>query len=84
MSDGNFDNNRQCCMAKGSGFLQYDSLPGEIKTGCMQTPKLGTRFCEKHLVDHQQLDKVWSIITSYLNLDHTVQELDLLKIRFQG
>ena len=73
MLDGNFDNNRECCMAKGSGFLEYDSL-----TGCMQTPKLGTRFCEKHLVDHQQLDKVWSISISYLNLDHTVQELDLV------
>ena len=82
MLDGNFDNNRECCMAKGSGFLEYDSLPGEIKTGCMQTPKLGTRFCEKHLVDHQQLDKVCIIIIPYINLDQTVQELDLVIIHF--
>jgi len=45
-------------MAKGSGFIEYDSLPDEIKTGCTNTPKLSTRFCEEHLVDHQELDKV--------------------------
>lgn len=55
--DGNFDNNRKCCMAKNSGFMMYDSLPGEITTGCICTPKLGERFCADHLKDHQELDK---------------------------
>lgn len=55
--DGNFDNNRECCMAKDSGFIQYDSLPGQIRSGCIMTPKLGSRFCEKHMVDHKELDK---------------------------
>lgn len=36
----------------------------------MQTPKLGTRFCEKHLVDHQQLDKMQN-----LNLQQFEEEL---------
>lgn len=60
--DGNFDNNRECCMAKDSGFIQYDSLPGQIRSGCIVTPKLGSRFCENHIVDHKELDKeknVW-------------------------
>ncbi|XP_068734528.1 uncharacterized protein [Montipora capricornis] len=56
--DGNFDNNRECCMGKGCGFIQYDSLPGEIKTGCTQTPKLGKRFCVEHLLDHKGLDEI--------------------------
>lgn len=56
--DGNFDNNRECCMAKESGFIEYESLPGSIKTGCVNTPKLGARFCAEHLIDHQELDKV--------------------------
>lgn len=64
MLDGNFDNNREWCMAKGSGFIEYDSLPGEIKTA--QTPKRSTRFCEEHLVDHQELDKVCSLYYIYL------------------
>ncbi|XP_068684800.1 uncharacterized protein [Montipora foliosa] len=56
--DGNFDNNRECCMGKGCGFIQYDSLPGEVKTGCTQTPKLGKRFCVEHLLDHKGLDEI--------------------------
>lgn len=64
--DGNFDNNRECCMAKGSGFIEYDTLPGSIKTGCTNTPKLSSRFCEEHLVDHQELDKVCSLYYIYL------------------
>ena len=56
--DGNFDNNRECCMAKGSGYIEYESLPGEIKTGCTRTPKLGARFCKEHVIYHQELDKV--------------------------
>lgn len=55
--DGNFDNNRECCMAKRSGWLVYDSLPDEIATGCINTPKLGERFCKQHCHDHQELDK---------------------------
>lgn len=63
--DGNFDNNQECCMAEGSGFIEYDSLPDEIKTGCTNTPKLSTRFCEEHLVDHQELDKVCTLYCIY-------------------
>ena len=54
---GNFDNNRECCMAKKSGYLVYGSLPGKIHSGCIKTPKLGLQFCEEHLQDHQELDR---------------------------
>ena len=48
--DGNFDNNMECCTAKEGGYIEFDSLPGEIRTGC--------QFCEEHLRDHKELDKV--------------------------
>ena len=46
--DGNFDNNMECCMAKESGYIEYDSLPGQIRLSCIRTPKLDSRFCEEH------------------------------------
>ena len=68
--DGNFDNNRECCMAKTSGCLKYDSLPGEITTGCTKTPKLGHRFCKDHCQDHQELDRN----SDEMNLEDAVNE----------
>ena len=56
--DGNFCNNMECCMTKESGYIEYDSLPGQIRTGCIRTPKLARRFCEEHVRDHKELDKV--------------------------
>ena len=48
--DGNFDNNMEWIMAKESGYyIKYDSLPGQIRMGCISTPKRGSRFCEEHL-----------------------------------
>lgn len=70
MLDGNFDNNRECCMAKTSGCLKYDSLPGEITTGCTKTPKLGERFCKDHCQDHQELDRN----SEKMNLEDAVNE----------
>ena len=68
--DGNFDNNRECCMAKTSGCLKYDSLPGEITTGCTKTPKLGQRFYKDHCQDHQELDRN----SEEMNLEDAVNE----------
>ena len=45
-------------MAKESGCIEYDSLPGQIRMGCVRTPKLGSQFCEEHLQDLKELDKV--------------------------
>ena len=29
--DDSFDNNMECCMAKKSGYIEYDSLPRQIR-----------------------------------------------------
>ena len=49
VTDGNFDNNMEWIMAKESGYIEYDSLPAQIRMGCIRTPKRGSRFCEVHL-----------------------------------
>lgn len=36
-------------MAAEAGSVQYPSLPGSIKTGCTNSPKYKSRFCEQHL-----------------------------------
>ena len=58
-------------MAKKSGYLIYKSLPGEIPTGCMNTPQLGQRFCNLHDHDHQELDKY----AVQVNLEDASKEL---------
>ena len=50
---GNFDNNMECCIAKDIRLLNMIPLNGLNKNGL----KLGSRFCEEHLQDHQ-IDKV--------------------------
>ena len=46
--DGNCKNSRDVCKARDAGFVEYEGLQGVVKTGCMNTPKLGSRFCELH------------------------------------
>ena len=46
--DGNQKNQRPVCMAKDAGYIDFSSLPGSIKTGCINTPQLKSRFCEVH------------------------------------
>ena len=42
--DGNQKNCRDICRAKDAGWIQYEGLPGHIKTGCTSSP------CEDHEV----------------------------------
>ena len=46
--DGNMKNSRQVCAASDAGFVEYDGLPGMVKTGCMNTPDQKSRFCAAH------------------------------------
>lgn len=46
--DGNMKNSRQICAATDAGFVEYDGLPGMVKTGCMNTPDQKSRFCATH------------------------------------
>ena len=41
-------NHRSVCAASEAGYLQYDGLPGRVKTGCTNTPEQRSRFCHLH------------------------------------
>ena len=46
--DGNQKNNRPVCAAEDAGYVEYEGLPGSVKTGCMDTPEQKSRFCTSH------------------------------------
>lgn len=46
--DGNQKNNRQVCAAERAGFIEYEGLPGSVRTGCMNTPEQKSVFCSLH------------------------------------
>ena len=46
--DGNMKNHRSVCAASEAGYLQYDGLPGRVKTGCTNTPEQRSRFYHLH------------------------------------
>lgn len=46
--DGNMKNHRSVCAASEAGYIEYDGLPGQVKTGCTNTPEQKNRFCSLH------------------------------------
>ena len=40
---------RDVFLAKDAGFIQFDGLPGLIKTGCTATPAFKNRYCTQHI-----------------------------------
>ena len=46
--DGNMKNHRQVCLAQEAGCAEFNSLPGKVKTGCINTPQLKSRYCQAH------------------------------------
>lgn len=46
--DGNLKNHRDVCLAKEAGYVTYQGLPGKVKTGCVLTPDLRSRYCSLH------------------------------------
>lgn len=68
-------NHRDVCFATEAGFVEYDGLPGTVKTGCPNSPSYESRYCKlnKPLVvktcpitcdehdDEQMCDKVTEI-----------------------
>ena len=66
-------------MAKETGYIEYDSLPSQIRTGCIRTLKPGSQFCEEHLQNHKEIDKVgirgkqkYQYNVAFLNIIHTL------------
>lgn len=41
-------NHRDVCAAQDAGYVEYAGLPGEVKTGCMETPEQRSKFCFQH------------------------------------
>lgn len=48
--DGNMKNRRHVCNARDAGYIEYQGLPGKIKTGCMLTPEYKSEYCRKHTI----------------------------------
>ena len=46
--DGNMKNRINVCAATEAGYLEYDGLEGNIKTGCPMTPLQTSRYCYHH------------------------------------
>ena len=36
------------CLAKDAGFIEFQNLPGSIKSGCQKTPDYKSRYCKHH------------------------------------
>ena len=46
--DGNMKNRRDVCAASKAGFVEFEGLPGVIKTGCQLSPGYQSRYCYHH------------------------------------
>ena len=46
--DGNMKNRRDVCAASEAGFMEYEGLPGVIKTGCQLSPGYQSKYCYEH------------------------------------
>lgn len=33
---------------RDAGFVRFDGLPGQVRTGCQKTPKFKSRYCHLH------------------------------------
>ena len=41
-------NHRDVCKAGEAGFVTFDGLPGQVKTGCQKIPDYKSRYCCLH------------------------------------
>ena len=46
--DGNMKNRHDVCAASEAGFVEYEGLPGMIKTGCQLSPTNYSKYCYEH------------------------------------
>ena len=46
--DGNMKNRRDICAATEAGFIEFEGLPGAIKTGCQLSPGYQSKYCYYH------------------------------------
>jgi len=43
--DGKMKNHCAVCAASETGYIEYDGLPGQVKTGCANTPEQKNHLC---------------------------------------
>lgn len=41
-------NQRNICAATEAGYIEYQHLPGAIKTGCQSSPLSTSKYCYQH------------------------------------
>ena len=41
-------NRRDMCFAKDAGFIEFEGLPGLVKTGCPASPAYKNHYCDLH------------------------------------
>ena len=41
-------NHREVCFATDAEYAEFGNLPGQVKTGCPNTPALNSRYCSLH------------------------------------
>lgn len=46
--DGNMKNHRDVCMATNAGYVEFKGLPGQVRTGCPNTPGYKSLYCSVH------------------------------------
>ena len=46
--DGNMKNRRDVCAASEAEYIEYEGLPGALKTGCQFSPAYQTKYCNTH------------------------------------
>ena len=46
--DGNMKNHRDVCCATNAGYVEYKGLPGQVRTGCPNTPAFKSQYCALH------------------------------------
>lgn len=47
--DGNMKNHRAVCSATHAGYIEYQDLPGQVRSGCQNTPAFESSFCSVHM-----------------------------------
>lgn len=46
--DGNMKNHRNVCFATNAGYVEFNGLPGRVRTGCPNSPSYASLYCSLH------------------------------------
>lgn len=46
--DGNMKNHRAVCATSHAGYIVYKDIPGQVRSGCQNSPAFDSSFCTLH------------------------------------